>query len=463
MPVKYEQENNITYVVIENELCLPDSEYEQRMIEKNSIAGLLSMQVRRINNQVFYFYDITSRQTLSKLFAYSCVKWDDFVMVIRELENVAKSVDEYMLGLDSMIISPEYIYLDSVRKRLEFIYFPGKCKEFSDISIEQEIKKLFDYLLERFDHDDKEHLMAVYEIYQRVIQNGYKVCAMTELLGDFDTNDITRQVLNKSDQCNNAKNCDGSDLKNIIPDIIPPEIIEDETEEKNMKAIRAVNAVKILSALLFVAFIIKSFIPSILPVKINSTASFIAAAVSALVYIALDKLPDELFAKLKSRSISQKYSYDKQEDVIHSEAELSADSSGKSLTDGDKTGEFFTEKEMEHTVLLSDYLRSMQKKEQQMRLIYVGEDETAENIYVDKLPCVVGSMRERCNHVVSSRLVSHIHMCILKIEDDYYIEDMNSTNGTWVNGKRIMSNERSCVRNGDEVIIATLPYKVEIT
>ena len=462
MPVKYEQENNITYVVIENELCLPDSEYEQRMIEKNSIAGLLSMQVRRINNKIFYFYDITSRQTLSKVFAYSCVKWDDFVMVISELENAAKSVDEYMLGLDSLIISPEYIYLDSVRKRLEFIYFPGKCKEFSDINIEQEIKKLCDYLLERFDHDDKEHLMAVYEIYQRVIQNGYKVCAMTELLENFDTNNITGQGLNNTDQCNNEKNCDSSDFKNIIPDIIPPEIIEDETEEKNMKAIRAVNVVKILSALLFVAFIIKSFIPSILPVKINSTVSFIAAAVSALVYIALDKLPGELFAELKRRSVSQKYSPDKQEDVIHSEAEASADSFGKCLND-DKTGEFFTENEMEHTVLLSDYLRSMQKKEQQMRLIYDGEDETAENIYVDKLPYVIGSMGERCNHVVSSRLVSHIHMCILKIEDDYYIEDMNSTNGTWVNGKRIMSNERSCVRNGDEVIIATLPYKVEIT
>ena len=54
-------------------------------------------------------------------------------------------------------------------------------------------------------------------------------------------------------------------------------------------------------------------------------------------------------------------------------------------------------------------------------------------------------------------------MCIVKINDDFYIEDMHSTNGSSVNGRRIATNQRCVIKNGDDIYIAALPYKVEIT
>lgn len=463
MPVKYEQENNIKYVVIENEICLPDSEYEQKMIEKNNIACLLSMQVRKINNRVLYFYDITSRQTMSKLFAYSCVRWDDFLMVIREIENAARSVDEYMLGMASLVIKPEYIYIDTVKKRLQFIYFPGNNKEFSGLRIEDEIKKLFDYLLERFDHEDKEHIMAVYEIYQKVIQNGYKICSMTDLIDDFETNNITA---GKTDDKHgfDVNDNNEADCKNILSDVIPPEIIEDETEDKNTQAVRTVKYVKILSAVMFAALIINLFIPSIMPFRLSSTISFISAVVCAAVYFILDRLPGELFIKTKKRSTHQSYSAEEPEQSGWAQEEaVEVYGKKENFEESQNTAENIIDKDMEHTMLLSEYLNSIQKKERRLRLIYVGDGDTFDDIIVDKLPCLVGSLEERCNHVIANRLVSHIHMCILKIEQDYYVEDMNSTNGTYINGEKLEANTRKCVFDGDEVVIAALTYKVEIT
>ena len=80
--MKYEQENNRTYAVIENEYETQDCEYEQKMLQKNTIAGLLKMQTRRINNKIMFFYDVTSRQTLDKIFSYKNLGWQDFVNVI---------------------------------------------------------------------------------------------------------------------------------------------------------------------------------------------------------------------------------------------------------------------------------------------------------------------------------------------------------------------------------------------
>ena len=115
---------------------------------------------------------------------------------------------------------------------------------------------------------------------------------------------------------------------------------------------------------------------------------------------------------------------------------------------------------MEHTMLLSDYFKESNKSKN-IKMTYCGED-NLEDIVIDKLPCIVGSMSEHCNYVINSKIVSHIHMCILKIENIYYIEDMNSTNGTYVNGERLIANKRKEIKKDDLVLIATLPYKVEM-
>ena len=135
--MKYEQENNRTYAVIENEYETQDCEYEQKMLQKNTIAGLLKMQTRRINNKIMFFYDVTSRQTLDKIFSYKNLGWQDFVNVINGIENMARSVDDYMLGIDSVIISPETIFYDVAGTNIEFIYFNCACiyKEMGEFKI----------------------------------------------------------------------------------------------------------------------------------------------------------------------------------------------------------------------------------------------------------------------------------------------------------------------------------------
>lgn len=43
----------------------------------------------------------------------------------------------------------------------------------------------------------------------------------------------------------------------------------------------------------------------------------------------------------------------------------------------------------------------------------------------------------------------------------FYLEDMNSTNGTFLNGRRLLPKERQLLSDGDMVGFANLLYKVE--
>lgn len=451
--MKYEQENNRTYAVIENEYETQDCEYEQKMLQKNTIAGLLKMQTRRINNKIMFFYDVTSRQTLDKIFLYKNLGWQDFVNVINGIENMARSVDDYMLGIDSVIISPETIFYDAAGTNIEFIYFPGANKEFIGGKAEKQIKNLFDYMLEKFDHNDKDHLMDVYEIYQKIVQNNYKICEMTELIDSLSASENLKNTGTIMDfEEYGDTDVSGSEPQRVVIDDVVPEVIEEEEEVKNTNIIKMIKVIKLICVVLVGYFIVRVMFPSLMPLKINTNIAFVAAVAGIVVYIFSDKVPDKLLTHFVKKEYIQKY-----ETQINYQPENDSNINNDVIEkENSHTQEY------EHTMLLSDYMESIKKKEPEINLIYTG-DEDMENISVDKLPCVVGSMEDRCNKVIHNRLVSHIHMCIVKINDDFYIEDMNSTNGTSVNGRRIATNQRCVIKNGDDIYIAALPYKVEIT
>ncbi|ATB46624.1 FHA domain-containing protein [Corallococcus macrosporus] len=58
----------------------------------------------------------------------------------------------------------------------------------------------------------------------------------------------------------------------------------------------------------------------------------------------------------------------------------------------------------------------------------------------------------RCNLVVRSERVSREHAVVTRVGDEVFIEDLNSSNGTWLNNERITRHQ---VSDGDEYMLGT--------
>lgn len=58
------------------------------------------------------------------------------------------------------------------------------------------------------------------------------------------------------------------------------------------------------------------------------------------------------------------------------------------------------------------------------------------------------------------RGVSRIHARLDLIEDNLYIMDMGSTNGTYITGNRIEAHKRSMLRNNESVVLGNLPLHI---
>lgn len=58
-----------------------------------------------------------------------------------------------------------------------------------------------------------------------------------------------------------------------------------------------------------------------------------------------------------------------------------------------------------------------------------------------------------CSIVIDNKLVSRLHASIQKIRDAYFLKDENSTNGTFLNGRRIPSDKYVKLNPGDKITV----------
>lgn len=79
-------------------------------------------------------------------------------------------------------------------------------------------------------------------------------------------------------------------------------------------------------------------------------------------------------------------------------------------------------------------------------------------VALEKFPFVIGKKRENVDLVINDYSASRVHARITHEENGYYIEDLNSTNGTFKNGLRLQPYEKRKLESGDELRFGKTEY-----
>lgn len=70
---------------------------------------------------------------------------------------------------------------------------------------------------------------------------------------------------------------------------------------------------------------------------------------------------------------------------------------------------------------------------------------------LEKTTVTIGKKKEEADVVLEDASVSRIHARIIKDKEYYYLEDLNSTNGTFKNGLRLQPYEKRRLEEGDDI------------
>lgn len=463
--VEFEHENNFNYLVFTPQNGAKGNDYQQKMIARNTINGLLQVSIKNINNNQVYYYDITSKQQMSKLYEYNKITVNDVQSICISISEMVKAVNDFMLDLDCVIISPEYMYIDMNSKKASFVYCPSFEGEFS-----KSMKSLFEYIIEHFDHSiSKDDLMKVYEIYQKIIHD------------DYNPQNLAQMMINESD----AKKTDGihvmDEVTNLdciqqkqIKDLVADENILEEQEGIDRKYVKGLKIIRTFNLIFMLYLIGTLFVPQIAVLKTDLAVIVAIIAASLFINVRITKKikKADSMSNIKIQNYSQEYS----KKINESGSDLTNIKNNdykQNIYDEDKNGDCKQKHiEIGNTILLSEYCH--ENKKPLLRLVPDNTDEykdlseekrklKSKVLEISGFPCVIGSMPSYCDVVIDNRIISRMHACIKSEDNNCYIEDMNSTNGTFVNEIRIKPDEKKIIRSGDTIQMAALSYVVEIS
>lgn len=91
----------------------------------------------------------------------------------------------------------------------------------------------------------------------------------------------------------------------------------------------------------------------------------------------------------------------------------------------------------------------IEEKEEFVRGLYSENGELI--CKIEKFPFLVGKRKEDVDFAISDYAASRVHARFVEKEDGIYIEDLNSTNGTFKNGLRMQPYESRRVESEDEI------------
>lgn len=531
----FEHENNVNYMILKSESTGKDS-YQVKMITRNSIRNLLPVHIEKVNNKEQYYYNITSKQQMTRLFEINKMKWEDLRNLCISIAGMVKSVNEYMLDLDAVLLKPEYLFVDMATKKVHFAYCPGEKQDFGQL-----IRSLFEYVLEHYDHEtDKMELIKVYEIYQTILHNEYDPEKMEELVGGEPIKNKGVQKQDSNDDFIEQQQ-DQADTS-IVVSAVPKEDIVDEKEEKRNTKWSLHRGVFMIGIVAVIHGILALFFPSYTIIhtslggsvfllclgilstcfsyrhlKIAKHKTQIREVTSQQEYVIDSSMSEDNRRQNNNETLNDNHADNKgitlnNETAFYNGATLHNETTCNKSTVVEHTNdsgsvtlrmnsdnEVYSASEREannpvgrdnisdsdnetegHTMLLSDYLKQKQKKELQMFLVLQHEismqpeqaeqtnqvdnyNELNHRLGIPHYPCMIGTMEGYCDIVLKNPLISRMHLCIKKCEDQYYLEDMNSTNGSFLNGIRIKPNQQLPLVAGDVIGLASVSYKVEIS
>lgn len=95
------------------------------------------------------------------------------------------------------------------------------------------------------------------------------------------------------------------------------------------------------------------------------------------------------------------------------------------------------------------YIEEKQEETERVYKLYTPEDKPVAS--VEKPVVTIGKKKEEVDVVLQDSSVSRMHARITREGKEYYLEDLNSTNGTFKNGLRLQPYEKRKLESGDEL------------
>lgn len=396
--------------------------FEYQMLGENRILNLLPVRVETLNQKKYLVYSVQDAKpfwmTVEKL-------WIDnrqFYSIVDSLLSTIEELNRYFLSADNLVLDPESLFIDVNCFRLHFLYVPGYGKD-----IRKQMMFLMEYLLERIHQKDMEAIMCAYGLHRLLKE---KNIDFSEIRACLEYKKVDQEVQKEEEVVYEEKAFPGQGDERAN--------LQEKKQEANENNYVSGGFLSWKTGACL--FIFLGLAVGMIRVLFDIYQYGIEERKRNILLILLLCITADLL--LLFRQWRKQREQRKLEQIFEKRDSLPVE----------KNGEYRGEPEGETTILApigqlgrGAVLQSIEPKRQP-------------DILIIKTPFVLGSNGNETDYWMDLKQVSRIHAVIQKEGNSYEIRDLHSTNGTFVNGEKLGSEEQR-LENGDEVMIADVRFR----
>lgn len=456
---EYEKSLNDHYLVLKNERWEEDN-YQFSMIMENQIPYFLPLEIHSIDGRNDLYYKISSLQPIAKLYKNREMKLEDVKAILMGLTKVFMTAQEYMLEEKHIVIQPEYIFMNTKDRQIQVLFNPHFEKEAED-----SLKELADYLIVKIDHSDQNAVMMGYQFYRTVREDNFVINDIVRLYTENPAK-MSGDIDDKEEKIQSRENYpigntgDGSSLFDIkyqegqeyynqhnhdqnikakdgLKDDFNRSQINGQNDSRNLLLIK-----RIISIVLAVISGILLFggIGSYHPAHMEKVIWGIIFLISGLSIGT--EIIQKVFNKSKSNFYTDSYTHDYEGKSENNYDDIFADMGKNNNLISEKIQ---NEETYGKTVMLTT--------DGQMTENILVETKRGKEIrhYIESFPYTIGKVKDNVDLTLSDLSVSRIHARIIEENGRVYVQDCNSTNGTYVNGILLDKEEKIPIERDDEI------------
>lgn len=395
------------------ELSLPDErKYQYCIMKRGGISGFLPFEIRYIDSDAYMYYDITSRQNISTLYSKKPLDRKWIKAFFSSMKMIRNEAVRFLLTPDNLIWNPSNVYQDIKTGKFGYLYVPY-------LDEDNGMSEMMEFLVSHVDYSDEELVRCVYSIAEQYKSNG-EVYLQEKIYLDADELNVT-----------------GDDDENASIDETEGESASDgeEASGSGISADRSAERRDMDDVYSHAEKIGNGFgIPGSGPVRLKPYKLLSAREKPREEGSVSVKKSLLGMLRAKDRKLRNEYSFG-------SEAEMTgAVADETKYSDQEETGE------AEGTVFVdlssSDNVRRIESESGS--LLYELKNES----------CVIGK-NEDADLLLDDVGISRMHARIYLKDNEYYLEDLNSTNGTYKNGLKLKPYEQKKLSKGDEIRLAS--------
>jgi FOG: FHA domain len=391
--------------------------FGSEMLKYNVAQGILGAELYNVDQEMQCLYRVRDMISLNEYFERGNMNMIQLAGLLEQLAQILTRCQEYFLDEKNLLLQCDCMFLDE-KQRLQIPYLDGYNKK-----INEGISRLLEKFMDTMNHQDKELAFFVYGLHRLSRDSHFDLNKLSVFLDENRKKKVSQRGDDRKER--RELPLEEENHLHVLPQAEKKS--EQKPEQPWGKWVVSAAVSVVIGIILYQAGIIQNPVSGGLDLR---RSSILVVVLMVAVYC-----------------------YHKKESISHDQTRKIVREAEKEITDNT----------IQLVSTCTDETITLEQTEGGYWMVnLIPQDWHRPEIKIRKSPFFIGKDGAKADEIIGEGEVSRIHVKVVADAQGVFMIDQESTNGTFVNGRRLVPWERCRLEDGDMIGISSIYYKVEL-